>query len=110
MYHFYYDRDGGSITSEQWMELRRDDSYWRVGLTDLGRRGRVSTVWLGLNHAYDDGPPVIFETLVFGGPLSDAMERYTTLEQARVGHAATVRRLFRLRVRPLIHNGGRFWR
>ena len=107
-FEFYFDRDARPITSERWMELKRDASYWRVGLTDLGRRGRVSTVWLGLNHAFDDGPPLIFETLVFGGPLAVTMERYTTLEQARAGHEVMVRRVSRLRVRPFIHNGGRF--
>ena len=26
---------------------------------------RISTVWLGLNHQYFNGPPLIFETMVF---------------------------------------------
>lgn len=110
MYHFYYDRDARPITNEQWMALMAQGNR-TVAYTDLGLRGRVSTVWLGLNHAFDDGDaPLIYETLVFDGPLADAMERYTTLDQARTGHEFMIMRLTTLagfRIRPLIHNGGR---
>jgi hypothetical protein len=47
----------------------------------------VSTVWMGINHRYGPGPPLIFETMVFGGPLNQDCRRYTTIEQARAGHA-----------------------
>ena len=29
--------------------------------------GDISTVFLGLDHNLGDGPPLLFETLVFGG-------------------------------------------
>lgn len=55
---------------------------------------RISTVFLGLNHNFfDDGPPLIFETMVFGGQLDDATERYSTYAQAESGHAAMVERV-----------------
>jgi len=38
-----------------------------VAKTSLGESD-VSTVFLGLDHGLDDGPPILFETLVFGGP------------------------------------------
>lgn len=53
----------------------------------------VSTVFLGLDHAYGDGPPMLFETMVFGGKLDEEMERYSTLEQAQEGHKAMVQRV-----------------
>jgi hypothetical protein len=96
------------------MELFRLDR--RVAYTDLGQQGRVSTVWLGLNHAYpppwgDDTRPLIYETMVFGGPLADEMLRYTTLGQARTGHQFMVMRLTSLagatKARQLIHKGGK---
>jgi hypothetical protein len=31
--------------------------------------GTVSTVFLGLDHNYGSGPPVLWETMVFGGPF-----------------------------------------
>ncbi len=46
----------------------------------------VSTVFLGINHAYDDGDPVLFETMFFGGVLDQQMRRYTTIIDARLGH------------------------
>lgn len=54
---------------------------------------RISTVFLGSDHQYLDGPPLLFETMVFGGPMDGEMERYTTLEQAEQGHKAMVDRV-----------------
>lgn len=49
----------------------------------------VSTVFLGIDHNWAGvGPPILFETLVFGGPLGGAMERYSSWEHAEQGHAA----------------------
>jgi hypothetical protein len=53
----------------------------------------VSTVFLGVDHSFGEGPPLIFETLVFGGPLDQEMERYSTMEQALAGHEAMVERV-----------------
>jgi len=47
---------------------------------------RVSTVFLGLDHGYGDGPPVLFETMIFGGPHDQYQERYSTWEEALDGH------------------------
>lgn len=63
-----------------------------VAKTDVGD-SKVSTVFLGLDHSWGDGPPMIFETLVFGGPLAGEMERYSTWEEAEAGHAAMVERV-----------------
>lgn len=58
--------------------------------TDLGDI-RVSTVFLGIDHDFSmEGPPLIFETMIFGGPHNEEQWRYSTLEQARAGHAAAV--------------------
>lgn len=54
----------------------------------------VSTVFLGLDHSFrDHGPPILFETLVFNGPLRDEMERYATWDEADAGHKAMVERV-----------------
>lgn len=95
MRHFYYDRQGRPISAGEVEKLWREDRH--VAKTDLGDLGRVSTVWLGLDHGWDDGPPLIFETLVFDGPLEGEMERYSTEEQARTGHDFMVMRLTVLR-------------
>jgi len=52
----------------------------------------VSTVFLGLDHSFfEGGPPMIFETLVFGGSKDGEMERYSTKEEALKGHERMVR-------------------
>ena len=53
----------------------------------------VSTVFLGLDHRYGDGPPVLFETLVFGGESDGEMMRYSTWEEAEIGHKEMVERV-----------------
>jgi hypothetical protein len=61
----------------------------RVARTELDGAD-VSTVFLGLDHGYGGGPPLVFETLVFGGPMDGECHRYSTWEQAEVGHKAMV--------------------
>ncbi len=57
----------------------------------------MSTVFLGIDHRFGgmgDGPPLVFETMVFDGPGagSDALfqHRWSTFEEALRGHAYTV--------------------
>ena len=50
----------------------------------------VSTVFLGINHAWGGGPPLLFESMCFNGPLDEAQDRYTTWEQAEKGHKEMV--------------------
>ena len=46
----------------------------------------VSTVFLGLDHSFFDGPPLLFETIVFGGKLDLEMTRCSTWEEAEKMH------------------------
>ena len=45
-----------------------------------------------------EGPPILFETLVFGGPLDGEMDRYSSWDDAQVGHEMMVKRA-RARIR-----------
>ena len=54
---------------------------------------RVSTIFLGLDHSFGFGPPLLFETMVFGGPLDQNQDRYTTWEEAKEGHKKMVSRV-----------------
>ncbi len=92
----YYDRDGIPISDMfVWGKLFRDHEYKRVGL-DVLSGYRISTVWMGLDHGYPPGPPLIFETMVFregeGDPIRLDMEmmRYSTLVDAERGHKRMV--------------------
>ena len=54
----------------------------------------ISTVFLGLDHNFfDEGPPILFETMVFGGLLDQETERYATWNQAVRGHDQMVRKV-----------------
>lgn len=57
----------------------------RVGSDTFGGV-EVSTVFLGLGHSFDGWPPVLWETMVFGGELDGEMRRYTSSEDALIGH------------------------
>lgn len=47
----------------------------------------ISTVFIGLDHQWGDGPPLIFETMIFGGSENYSMDRYSTWDEAEAGHA-----------------------
>jgi hypothetical protein len=56
---------------------------------------RVSTVFLPIDHNWAGGPPILFETMVFGGPEAwdGWQDRYTTLSDAKAGHDRIVEAL-----------------
>ena len=60
---------------------------------------KVSTVFLGLDHR-ESGPPILFETMVFGGPLDQEQDRYATWQEAEQGHQAMVERATRAQEQP----------
>ena len=65
----YYDQDGQPMKRLDWL-----NGDYKIGLTEIGP-GRVSTIWLGLDHQWGEGPPLIFETMVFGGPYDEHVAR-----------------------------------
>ncbi|HXH35723.1 MAG TPA: hypothetical protein VNJ54_15175 [Plantibacter sp.] len=82
----YYGIDGEPIMQDEW--IRTPFSDRRVAVDEFDG-GRVSTVHLGLDHSYG-GPPLIFETMIFDGEHDGERWRYTTLAEAKVGHARAV--------------------
>ena len=83
---------------EDWGAMFQDTDARRVARTVLPS-AIVSTVFLGMDHGWGQGPPVLFETMVFarrpGTDTPDTMddlacERYTTWAEAEAGHAALV--------------------
>ena len=52
----------------------------------------VSTVFLGIDHNFGSrGAPVLWESMVFGGPLDGEEQRYTSAEAAKHGHEQMVK-------------------
>ena len=70
-------------------------AMWRETADTIVKQDRiggvfVSTVFLGLDHAFGKGPPMLYETMVFGGPHDKYQERYCTRDEALAGHARAV--------------------
>lgn len=61
--------------------------------TQINPGVNVSTVFLGVDHQFGEGPPLIFETMIFGGNRDQDQWRYSTYEQAASGHRAVVETL-----------------
>jgi hypothetical protein len=86
----YYDREGKPIDLWRWAELQGERDYIVVIQENLTPDVRVSTVWLGLDHRFGPGRPLIFETMVFGGPRDEEQHRYASEAEARLGHAGVL--------------------
>ena len=79
------------------MWFERSDNR-TVAKTSIGT-ARISTVFLGLDFSWEEGPPLLFETMVFGCPLlGDLMSRYSTWPEAEDGHRITVHKVEALTV------------
>ena len=95
-----WNRQGEPLTLAEWGALLEDKSederaaYKRVAEDTLPNRRWVSTVWLGLNHRFGPGKPLIFETMI--AQLAededephewlDYQMRYATEAEALAGH------------------------
>lgn len=51
---------------------------------------KVSTVFLGLDHQFGDGPPLLFETMIFGGKHDEFCDRCATWEEVEIMHQQAV--------------------
>ena len=79
------------LTWSQWFE-NADNK--RIALDKLPNGKRASTVFLGIDHGWGEGPPLLFETMVFSkNSYEDLdMERYSTYEEAEKGHKKMVKK------------------
>ena len=84
--------DPRAVPYEEWARWMQQgfDKTKRVAKTAVSEEVEVSTVFLGLDHNFGDGPPVLFETMVFGGAHSEDLWRYCTWDEAVAGHERIV--------------------
>jgi hypothetical protein len=103
-HELYLEVGGIPVPSDDLMfwALQMEHADRSVGKTKVGDL-LVSTVFLGLDHNYqEEGPPILYETMVFdedhkcvddwAGESSfwGEVQRYSTREEAQAGHEATV--------------------
>jgi hypothetical protein len=97
---FYILNDDGEIEVThdvlvwgRWFETGERHLAWDM----LSDGSVISTVFIGLDHSFwaGIGPhvPLLWETMVFNGPLADEQDRYATREEALRGHEAMVTRV-----------------
>ena len=88
----YYDMEGNPIEGVlTWAQMFESDDR-QIGRDEPARDILVSTVWLGIDHSFGfSGPPLIFETMIFGGREDQYQVRYSTREEALAGHKHAVR-------------------
>lgn len=70
-------------------KYRADRDSQRIAEDTIGEAW-VSTVFLWMDHGFGGGPPILWETMVFGGEHSDYQERYTSRAEALEGHKRIV--------------------
>jgi len=87
----YYNRQCKQITLSEFCDLFENNEYRNVAKDKFGKFC-VSTIWLGIDHQFCEGPPVIFETLVFDDS-GDVLykERHSTEEEAKHRHVMVCR-------------------
>ncbi len=75
----------------QWYETCRDAR--KVKRETVGE-AEVSTVFLSIDHAWGQSPPVLWETMVFGGALDQQQDRCSGgRTEAEAMHARMVERV-----------------
>jgi hypothetical protein len=62
----------------------------QVAVDQLDGDVLVSTVFLGMDHAWNGGPPVLWELMVFRGGSSGHQERFASRADAADAHAKMV--------------------
>jgi hypothetical protein len=88
--HLWYVLDRGKIRPVKDVyeacEFLGDIEKRRVDLTEINDDCSVSTVFLCLDHNHRLGLPILFETLIQGGPHDGRTWRYSAYQQAKKAH------------------------
>jgi hypothetical protein len=76
------------------------ESADRVVAQDETNQGaHVSTIFLGLDHNFGGGTPILFETMVWFDGNDVEQHRYSTWEEAEAGHKRMVEKF----TQPVVH-------
>ena len=104
----YYILDGKTPVQvagvNEWMGNRNEDRNVRKDTFD---DVLVSTVFLGIDHNFEnEGPPLLFETMIFGGEHDQYQTRCSTWDEAVIQHEEAckiVRNKFMLWIRNILN-------
>ena len=94
MTYYILDADGEPREATRWEWahwFEANPSARVVGRTDISGDGQVSTVFLSVDHQWlPSGPPLLYETMIFGGRWDQYQWRWSTRAEAVAGHARIV--------------------
>lgn len=95
----WYAPDGtplpGDVREQMWAMHEHKLMEGNLVHTEIGLEGAhnlvVSTAYLGLDHGFGgEGPPIIWETMIFYGDWQDHQWRYATRNAAMANHRHVV--------------------
>ena len=69
----------------EWARMFENGDRRRVAHTVIGEAS-ISTVFLGVDHSHGHGPPILFETMIFGGEHDQHQDRCSTWKGAEAMH------------------------
>lgn len=88
--------DGGRLLADIESRLVAEDV-----VRDGVELALVTTLFTVTDHGtMEGGPPVLWETAVFGGPMDHYVEHYATSEEAERRHAEIVQKIRRMMAVP----------
>lgn len=93
--HYILDVDNNAVETDliTWAMWYERSENRVVAWTQITSKCLVSTVFLGIDHRYfGGGPPLLFETKIFGGPRDEYLWRYSSWDDAQTGHRTAVRK------------------
>jgi len=107
-HNYILDADGNPQRCDdidEWSRWFEANFRNRVVAHDKDESGKsevlVSTVFLALDHNWGSQQrPILYETLVFGGPLDGEMNRYSTRDEALKGHQLMCERVAAAQPKP----------
>jgi hypothetical protein len=86
----WYNTAHEPISVEEAEALLADVAARHVAVTAIGDETYVSTMFVVLDYGWGRGAPILYETMIFGGPHDLYCQRYTTRDAALAGHDQAV--------------------
>jgi len=77
----------------KWAKWYENSGQARIVAKTCVGNAEVSTVFLSLDHSFGNGPPMLYETMIFNSEdneFGSYLERYSTRAEAEAGHTRIV--------------------
>lgn len=82
--------EGWGEWSKNWARKVVGRTYLNADWDNPAGEVNISTVFLGMDHGWGEGLPVLWETIIFEGEHDQYQERYTSLADAKAGHQKAI--------------------